>query len=112
MTICEVSYTIRSEWYQGFVADITIKNTGSTTIDGWTLDWTFPNGQTINYAWSGELLSPGPNASIRNATWNGTLAPGESTSDYGGDVGFIGSYTGTNGEPTSFTLNGQPCTVK
>ncbi len=39
-------------------------------------------------------------------SYNGTLAPGASTS-----IGFNGTHTGSNPKPTSFTLNGSTCTV-
>ncbi len=110
--ICEVTYNIRNSWPTGFTADIVIKNISDTTIDGWTLAWTFPNGQSIYEAWSSVIVSPGPNASLRHADWNRVLGPGQSTSNFGGDVGFNAHHSGVNNEPTSFTLNGQPCIVK
>jgi hypothetical protein len=43
---------------------------------------------------------------VTPAAWNTTLGAGASV-----EVGFNGSHTGTNTEPTSFTLNGATCTV-
>ncbi|MBN2007582.1 MAG: cellulose binding domain-containing protein [Anaerolineae bacterium] len=112
-SFCEVTYSVRNQWNTGFTADIVIKNTGNTPINGWTLTWTFPNGQNIYQAWSSILVSPGPNnASLKNAAWNGVLQPGQTTSNFGGPVGFNANHYGTNGRPTSFTLNGQPCVIK
>ncbi|MDH6460314.1 hypothetical protein M2302_000469 [Micromonospora sp. A200] len=39
-----------------------------------------------------------------NLSYNGTLAPGASTS-----FGFNGTHTGSNPRPTTFTLNGVTC---
>ena len=41
---------------------------------------------------------------VGNASWNGSLANGASV-----QIGFNGSYTDTNTDPTAFTLNGTAC---
>jgi cellulase/cellobiase CelA1 len=105
---CEVTYDVRNQWNWGFTADITLKNTGPTPINGWTLAWAFPNGQVIYEAWGSSIIGAGPNASIQNASWNANLAPGQTV----GNIGFNAHHFGVNGEPVSFTLNGQSCTVK
>ncbi|WP_274523058.1 cellulose binding domain-containing protein [Saccharothrix sp. ALI-22-I] len=46
----------------------------------------------------------GPAVNVRNAFWNGTIAPGGAVS-----FGFIGSWTSANSKPTAFTLNGVAC---
>ncbi|MBV9445374.1 MAG: cellulose binding domain-containing protein [Streptosporangiaceae bacterium] len=43
--------------------------------------------------------------SITNASYNGTIAPGASTS-----VGFQGTWTNSDAPPASFSLNGATCT--
>jgi endo-1,4-beta-xylanase len=110
--ICEVTYNVRQQWDWGFTADITLKNIGPTTINGWTLSWTFPNGQNMYQAWSSVIVGAGPNASLMNASWNGVLGPGQRAEDFGGPIGFNAYHYGANSEPTDFTLNGQPCVVK
>ncbi|MBA2393248.1 MAG: cellulose binding domain-containing protein, partial [Ktedonobacteraceae bacterium] len=40
---------------------------------------------------------------VTNASYNGTIAPGQSVS-----VGFNGTWSGSNPVPTSFTINGSP----
>jgi endoglucanase len=39
-----------------------------------------------------------------NASWNGNLAPGGSTS-----IGFNASHNGQNPDPAAFAVNGQSC---
>ncbi|RGA00758.1 cellulose-binding protein [Microbispora triticiradicis] len=100
-----VAYTMNS-WSNGFTASISITNTGSSTINGWTLAFTLPSGQTITSGWNATYSPSSGQVSARNVDYNGTLAPGATV-----DIGFQASHTGNTSEPTSFTLNGVPCTV-
>lgn len=104
---CAVTYSV-NDWggAPGFTAAVTITNTGSTAINGWTLDFTFPGDQTITDGWSADWSQNGANVTASDAGWNATLAPnGGSTS-----IGFNASYSNGNPAPTEFTLNGQTCT--
>ncbi|NUS03053.1 MAG: endo-1,4-beta-xylanase [Nonomuraea sp.] len=91
---CAASYKVTSQWQGGFTAEVSVRNTGSSSINGWTVTWTFPNGQKISNLWNGDLTSSGSSATVRNAGYNGTLGAGASTS-----FGFQGSYTSSNGVP-------------
>ncbi len=103
---CHVTYTTTSQWPGGFTANVVINNTGTSTISNWTLAFTFPGDQKITNAWNDRSFSQsGENVSITNASYNGTIAPGNSTS-----VGFQGTWTTSDAAPASFSLNGTPCT--
>ncbi|HLI69733.1 MAG TPA: glycoside hydrolase family 9 protein [Ktedonobacteraceae bacterium] len=104
--IASVHYAVSSQWSGGFGATITITNTSSTTINGWTLVFNFSAGQQITQGWNGTFSQSGSTVTISNASYNGSLAPGASVSP-----GFNASWSGSNPNPTSFTLNGQPTTV-
>ena len=101
---CHIGYSVPNQWNTGFTAAITVGNTGTTAINGWTLKWTFPSGQTISSGWNGTYTQSGTNVTVTNASWNGAIAAGSSVS-----IGFNGAYSGTNTAPTSFTLNGTTC---
>jgi cellulase/cellobiase CelA1 len=103
---CKVSYATQSQWAGGFVAGVTIANTGSSPINGWTLKFTFPGDQKITNAWSGQETQSGENVTITNASYNGTIAPGGNTS-----LGFQGTWTSSDAVPTAFTVNGTACTT-
>jgi len=103
---CQVTYTTQSQWAGGFVAGVTIANTGSSPISGWTLKFTFPGDQKITNAWSGTETQSGENVTITNASYNGTIAPGGNTS-----LGFQGTWTNSDAVPTAFTVNGAACTT-
>lgn len=103
---CTVGY-VTSDWSTGFTATITITNTGTSTLTGWTLGFSFPStGQQVGQGWSATYRQTGTAVTATNLSYNGTLAPGASTS-----FGFNGTHTGSNPKPTTFTLNGVACTV-
>ncbi|MFR9774924.1 cellulose binding domain-containing protein [Micromonospora sp. MS34] len=103
---CAVTWATNT-WDTGFTANITVTNTGTAGINGWTLAFTFPNaGQQVRQGWSANFTHIGTAVTASNVAYNGTLAPGASTS-----FGSNGTHTGTNPKPTAFTLNGSPCTV-
>jgi endo-1,4-beta-xylanase len=102
---CSVAYTTNSQWPGGFTAQVVIGNTGSSTINGWTLEFTFPGDQKITSDFNGTASQSGENATLTNASYNGTIAPGGNTT-----VGFQGTWTNSDAAPSSFTLNGATCT--
>jgi hypothetical protein len=91
---CSASYAVASEWPGGFGANVTVTNASGGTLTGWTVNWTFANGQTISQLWSGVHTQSGSAVSVRNAGYNGSLGAGRSTS-----FGFNGSWNGTNPAP-------------
>ncbi|MFD8816297.1 cellulose binding domain-containing protein, partial [Streptomyces sp. NPDC059627] len=103
---CTVAYTVTNQWPGGFQADVRLTNTGSAAWSGWSLGWSFPNGQTVGQLWNADWTQSGAAVTARNVGWNGTVAPGSSVS-----FGFTGTWTGSNAEPTAFTLGDQTCTV-
>jgi non-reducing end alpha-L-arabinofuranosidase len=103
---CSVHYAVTNQWSGGFGASITITNTGSTTLNGWSLGFSFPGSQQVTQGWNGVFAQSGANVTVTNASYNGTLAPGASV-----NPGFNGSWNGSNPNPTAFTLNGAPCST-
>jgi O-glycosyl hydrolase len=103
---CQVSYATQSQWSGGFVAGITITNTGTTGVNGWTLKFTFPGDQQITDTWNGTATQSGENVTITNASYNGTISPGGNTT-----LGFQGTWTNSDATPTAFALNGTTCTT-
>ncbi|WP_333768937.1 non-reducing end alpha-L-arabinofuranosidase family hydrolase [Streptomyces sp. IBSBF 2435] len=101
---CQVDYSITNTWPGGFGANVSVTNLGAP-VTGWQLSWAFATGQSITQLWSGTYTQSGTQVSVTNASYNGSLATGGSTS-----FGFNGAYTGSNPVPAGFTLNGTPCT--
>ena len=101
---CHITYTKASEWAGGFVANLTVANTGSTPINGWRLAFTFPGDQKITNGWSATVTQTGAGVTATNAGFNATISPGTSAS-----FGFQGTWTSNDNAPTSFSLNGTAC---
>ena len=101
---CHVTYTLNSAWPGGFTAQVVIANTGTTTINGWSLAFTFPGDEKITLNCNGGFSQTGENATLTNASYNGTIAPGASITD-----GFQGTWTSRDANPTSFSINGTAC---
>ncbi len=93
---CTATFTIASQWPGAFQGNITVTNTGTVPIDGWTVTWTFPNGQTITQMWNGSWSQSGANVTVNNVTYNGRVLPGQSVT-----VGFLANYNGTNAAPSN-----------
>lgn len=102
---CQVTYTISSQWSGGFGASVSVADLGSA-VNGWTLAWSFADGQKITDLWNGAAAQSGANVSVTNLSYNGAIPSGGSVS-----FGFNGSWNNVaNDVPTSFALNGTPCT--
>lgn len=103
---CHVTYSIVNSWPGGFQAALTINNTGSTAINGWRLAWNFGGSQQITNLWNASWTQNGQTVMAQNLSYNSGIAAGNS---YGG-IGFTANVpSGSNGVPSSFTLNGLSC---
>ncbi|MBC6460450.1 endo-1,4-beta-xylanase [Actinomadura sp. HBU206391] len=102
---CRVTYAMNT-WNNGFTTNITITNGGSSAINGWSLVFTLPSGQTITSGWNASYSPSSGQVTARNVGFNGTINANGSVG-----VGFQATHTGNTGRPSSFTLNGTACTV-
>jgi hypothetical protein len=103
---CTVTYKITNQWSGGFQADVQLANTGSNAWSGWSLGWTFADGQKVTQVWNAEYTQSGAAVTAKNVGWNANVAAGSSVS-----FGFTGSSSATNSKPTSFKLGDQTCKV-
>lgn len=107
-TSCQVHYAIVSQWNTGFTGGFTITNTGSTAWSSWSLTFAFPNGQTITQLWNGAFTQSGANVTVNNVSYNGSVAAGTTLNS---PPGFNANWSGSNGVPTTFRINGASCSV-
>ena len=95
-----VDFSVVNDWGSGFQGQITITNQGDRPINGWTLEFEFTN--KITRIWNAEIVNHiGDRYVIRDAGWNGEVAPNGSIS-----FGFIGEGS-VSSQPRSFELNYQ-----
>ncbi|MFJ6560184.1 cellulose binding domain-containing protein [Streptomyces sp. NPDC091412] len=102
-TACSVTYAT-NVWPGGFTADVTVRNTGSTAVNGWQLGFTLPSGQRVTSAWNATVNPASGVVTASALSHNAQLAPGGSQT-----FGFQGTYSGTFAAPNAFTLNGTAC---
>jgi poly(hydroxyalkanoate) depolymerase family esterase len=102
---CRVTYTTNA-WNTGLTASITIANTGGTAMNGWSLGFTLPSGQTITSGWNATYTPSSGQVTATNVSYNAAIAPNASVG-----IGFQATHTGNTAKPTSFTLNGTACSV-
>nr|WP_307813514.1 CotH kinase family protein [Micromonospora luteifusca] len=91
---CTATYAVTSQWSGGFQGEVRV-TAGTAAISGWTVTWTYANGQSITQSWNATVTSQGSAVTARNVVYNGALGAGSSTT-----FGFLGSSTGTLSTPT------------
>ncbi|MGI5445531.1 glycosyl hydrolase family 18 protein [Streptomyces sp. CA-243310] len=100
-TSATATYAKASDWGSGFEGKWTVKNTGTTAINSWTVEWDYPAGTKVTSAWDATVTASGNHWTAKNVGWNGALAPGASVS-----FGFNGTGPGA---PSGCKINGGSC---
>jgi hypothetical protein len=107
---CAVTYELSDGWGSGFVANLTITDTGPNAINGWTLAFSFPSDteSVTSNNWNANWTWNGTNVEVTPLSWDSYLAP-----DSGNTIslGFVANQNGAYPSPASFTLNGTVCTT-
>lgn len=104
---CAVAYRLTGQWQGGFQASVTVRNTGTKATNGWTLRWSFSNGETVRDMWNASPRQSGATVTAVNADYNRQIAPGGSV-----EIGFNGNSRGAHSAPSAFTFNGASCSVE
>ncbi|WBB79781.1 cellulose binding domain-containing protein [Micromonospora sp. WMMD882] len=92
---CRATYSVIGSWSGGMQGEVTVRNYEDVPITGWTVTWSYANGEKINQIWGGKLTQTGGAVTVRNADYNGFLTTGQSTT-----FGFLASVPGATGIPT------------
>ncbi|MCT4356126.1 cellulose binding domain-containing protein [Streptomyces sp. Je 1-79] len=101
------AYTRTSSWTGGYTGQYVVTNeTSSVQSGGWTLEFDLPAGTTIGSLWNGEHTVSGRHVTVKPASWNKELAPGQSVT-----VGFVTSAAGEAADPTNCLINKATCSV-
>jgi endoglucanase len=100
---CRVSNAV-SAWNTGLTNNVTVTNTGTAAINGWTLTFTLASGQTIVSGWNATYSPTSGTVTATNASYNGALPSGGSAT-----IGYQANHNGNAAAPTGFRLNGATC---
>ncbi|MFJ9825625.1 glycosyl hydrolase family 18 protein [Streptomyces sp. NPDC101160] len=100
-TSVTATYTKTQDWGTGFEGKWTVKNTGTTTLSSWTVEWDYPAGTSVTSAWDADVTGAGTHWTAKNKSYNGSLAPGASVS-----FGYNGAGPGA---PSGCKVNGGSC---
>jgi endoglucanase len=76
---CSATMAITGSWQGGFQGEATVK-AGNSAITAWTVKWNLASGQTITQLWNGALTTSGSAVTVKNLSYNGSLAAGATTS--------------------------------
>jgi endo-1,4-beta-xylanase len=97
---CSITPTTQTQWGTGYVIEpARVTNTGTATINGWTVTFTLPAGHSITGSWNTAITINGQTITARNVSHNGTLAPGGS-----GTFGFqVSRPNGNTSLPSGYT---------
>ncbi|MFF5701160.1 glycoside hydrolase family 48 protein [Streptomyces sp. NPDC012794] len=101
---CSVDYRT-NDWGSGFTAELTLTNRSTTALDGWNLTYDYSGDQRLTNGWNGVWTQSGKSVRVVAPEWSRTVAAGAAVT-----TGAQFSYSGTNAAPTSFAVNGTPCT--
>ena len=97
-----VAATVTSDWSTGRNVDLTVTNTGSTAVNGWSVS--MPWSGTSVSMWNATAKLAGGVLTATNTSWNGSLAPGASAT-----VGM--TDTGSYRAPTTCTSTAGSCVI-
>ncbi|MEV4317333.1 protein kinase [Actinocrispum sp. NPDC049592] len=88
---CEAVYEITNSWPDGYEALVTVKNSATKPLKGWTVSWTFPGGQSMKQIWNGTYSQDGSTTKVEPAAWNTAV-------DRTTTFGFLANTNGPNPE--------------
>ncbi|MCM0678466.1 glycoside hydrolase family 9 protein [Micromonospora phytophila] len=104
---CAVTYTNHGSWPGGFTAQVTLRNTGTTALNGWTARFAFTGDQKVGHAWSAKVTQSGATVTAKNESYNARVNPGGTVT-----FGFTATTGGgANPGPGLVTVNGSACTL-
>ncbi|MDX3661477.1 cellulose binding domain-containing protein [Streptomyces sp. ID05-26A] len=104
---CVVTYRVTGQWSGGFQASVTVRNTGTAPVNGWSLLWSFANDESVRDMWDASGWQYGRIVTASNASYNRQIPPDGSV-----QFGFNGTSRRTHTPPTAFTFNSVKCAVE
>jgi cellulase/cellobiase CelA1 len=92
---CTVHFDIVSNWNTGWQGKVSI--TSAQALNGWSINWSWPNGQTLQSSWNTQITTSGSTLTAKDVGWNASVTAGQTKEVFG----FV-----ANGMPVEFDV---PC---
>lgn len=102
---CRVFFEAGSDGPNRFGGQLSIINTGNTTISPWVLSWTWSGNQLLRSVENASFQQTGNAVQVTGKTSNLSIPPGGQVSD----IKFLASFSGSNSLPSAFFVNGVRC---
>ncbi|MEV6692279.1 cellulose binding domain-containing protein [Micromonospora sp. NPDC051196] len=93
---CSATATIDTGWGSGFVATVTVRNTGDAQLNGWRVRWNWSGDERVQSVWNAVVETAATGVTARHAEYNRVLASGGSTT--------FGLLAATSSVPEELTL--------
>ena len=97
---CIAMYNVTSAWGGGFQGQVMVHAPDTAAIGQWTVSFTLPGSQTVQQVWNGTSTISGSLVTVKNASYNGSVAAGDYTT-----FGFL-----ANGDVAT-TVNNLTCST-
>ncbi|WP_370942132.1 cellulose binding domain-containing protein [Amycolatopsis sp. cg5] len=95
------TFNQKSVWDSGYGATFTIANNCATATTSWTVEFDLPSGTTVSSSWNSVMTKNGQHYKVGNASTNGKIKAGGTTS--------FGFNAAGRGLPTNCSLGGTRC---
>jgi hypothetical protein len=77
---CTLASAVTNSWPGGYQLQLTVTNSGTTLLTGWTAGFTFADtAETIASSWDATVTQDGQQVTAGNASFDGSVAVGGST---------------------------------
>ncbi len=97
------TFASQGDWGTGHQVAVTLSNGTGSTVNGWSIEFDLPPGDTITSSWDADVTRTGNHYRAVNKSWAPTLAAGASIT-----WGYVA--TGPFTTPIACSLNGASCT--
>jgi hypothetical protein len=76
---CALSSAVTSSWSGGYQLQLTVTNTGTTALAGWTAGFAFADAaESVSNSWNAAVTQAGTRVTAVNESYNGSVSPGGS----------------------------------
>jgi hypothetical protein len=78
---CALTSAVANSWPGGYQLQLTVTNSGTTLLTGWTAGFTFADtAETVTSSWDAAVTQTGQQVTVGNASFDGSVAAGGTTS--------------------------------